>query len=58
VREDELLRDAFDNAVHEFAPDHIVIVVRASNRRIWQRQEVLDHLAVHHRLPVTIFAID
>lgn len=57
MRGDELLRGAFDRAFRDFAADHVLIAVAASNRRIWQRQDVLTHLLDHYGVPVTIFAM-
>lgn len=56
VRGDEVLRSAFDDAVNELRPEHVIIVVPRRDYAVWQRQGVLEHLLDHHRLPVTVFA--
>jgi hypothetical protein len=58
VRGDELPRTAFADAIREFAPDHILIALRAAAHRGWQERGLLDHLVDHFRLPVTVFVID
>ena len=58
VRGDELPRTAFADAVRQFAPDHILIGLRAAAHRGWQERGLLDHLVDGFRLPITVFVID
>jgi hypothetical protein len=57
VRGDELLRTAFDDAVRDFRPDHILIVVGAHDFQAWHRQRVLEHLVSQVGLPVTLLPV-
>ena len=43
ARGDEVLTTAMDDAMRDFAADHLLIVVSAGNQKIWERQRVLDH---------------
>lgn len=58
VRGDELPRTAFADAVLQFAPDHILVGLRAAARRGWQERGLLDHLVDRFQIPVTVFVID
>ena len=58
VRGDELLHSAFDDAIADFRPEHVLIVVPGQDYAVWQRQGVLEHLLDRARLPVTVFATD
>jgi hypothetical protein len=57
MRGDELPRTAFADAILQFAPDHILIALRAEAHRRWQERGLLDHLVDRFRLPVTVFVI-
>jgi hypothetical protein len=53
---DETLRDAFEDAMRRFGPDHVVIALAARHdrRRV---HHVLDHLLERFRVPTTIFVL-
>ncbi len=57
VRGDESPRAAFEDAVRQFNPDHIVIAVPPTSRSARRRHEVIDYLLDRFGLPVTVFAI-
>jgi hypothetical protein len=48
---------AFEDAIREFAPDHIVIALRAPDQAGWQERGLLDQLLQRFRLPVTVFTL-
>ena len=56
-RGDELPMTAFDDALAQFAADHIVIGLRVPASEAWQRHNVVDRLLDRFRLPITVFAI-
>jgi hypothetical protein len=54
---DETPLTAFDDAVAEFRPDHILIALRSSENAGWQEWGLLDKVRERFRLPVTVFEI-
>jgi len=54
---DETPLTAFDDAVHEFRPDHIVIALRSAEHAGWQERGLLDKVRERFRLPITVFEI-
>jgi hypothetical protein len=58
VRGDELPLTAFEDAVRDFGPDHILLAVRASASGGWQGHDLITQLLDRFRLPVTVFAIE
>lgn len=54
---DETPLTAFDDAVAEFRPDHILIALRSSENAGWQERGLLDKVRERFRLPVTVFEI-
>ena len=54
---DETPLTAFDDAVDEFRPDHILIALRSSEHAGWQERSLLDKVRERFRLPVTVFEI-
>jgi hypothetical protein len=48
---------AFDDAVAEFSPDHIVIGLREADRAGWQERGLLDEVLARFAVPVTVFQI-
>ena len=46
---------AFEDAVREFAPDHLLIGVRAGDRSGWQEKGLLDQVQQRFALPTTVF---
>jgi hypothetical protein len=54
---DESARDAFEDAIRQFGPDHILIAVATSRYNRRRLHDVVDHLLEGFRLPVTIFLL-
>jgi hypothetical protein len=54
---DETPLTAFDDAVNEFRPDHILIALRSSEHAGWQERGLLDKVRERFGLPVTMFEI-
>lgn len=54
---DETPLTAFDDAVAEFRPDHILIALRSSELAGWQERGLLDKVRERFRLPITVFEI-
>jgi hypothetical protein len=48
---------AFEDAVREFAPDHILIALRSEERSGWQERGLLEQVLERFGLPVTIFQL-
>jgi hypothetical protein len=48
---------AFEDAVADFAPDHILIGLRSGARAGWQERGLLDQLIERFGLPVTLFPL-
>lgn len=55
---DETPLTAFDDAVRDFSPDHILIACRGEEQADWQERGMIDEIRARFRLPVTIFEID
>src|SRR5215213_3284371 len=49
---------AFGDAIREFAPDHILIGLRAADHAGWQERGLLDSVVASFHLPTTVFEID
>jgi hypothetical protein len=47
---------AFDDAIGQFAPDHVLIALRADEAAGWQERGLLDQLQQRFGLPMTAFA--
>jgi hypothetical protein len=56
VAADDLLL-AFEDAVADFAPDHILIALRSGERTRWQKRGLLDKVLDRFGLPVTVFRL-
>jgi hypothetical protein len=54
---DETPLTAFDDAVDDFRPDHILIALRGSEHAGWQERGLLDKVRERFRLPITVFEI-
>jgi hypothetical protein len=54
---DETPLTAFDDAVGDFRPDHILIALRSSEHAGWQERGLLDKVRERFRLPITVFEI-
>lgn len=48
---------AFEDSIRDFAPDHIVVALRAPDQAGWQERGLLDQLVERFRLPVTVFTL-
>jgi len=48
---------AFDDAITDFAPDHVLIALRAGDSAGWQEHGLLDRLQERYGLPMTVFAL-
>jgi hypothetical protein len=48
---------AFEDAINEFAPDHLLIALRAGEASGWQERGLLDQLQQRFRLPTTAFSV-
>jgi hypothetical protein len=48
---------AFDDAVAEFEPDHILIGLRSAERSGWQERGLLDQLVERFSVPITVFRL-
>jgi hypothetical protein len=55
---DETPMDAFEDAIREFGPDHILIALRAGDHDAWQERRLLERLLERFGIPVTVFQID
>ena len=55
---DEVPLSAFDDAVRLFAPDHILIGLRAGGQAAWQERSLVPRVKQAFGLPVTAIAID
>lgn len=48
---------AFEDAVREFAPDHLLIALRRDDRAGWQEKGLLEGLLARFGLALTVFEI-
>jgi hypothetical protein len=48
---------AFDDAIRQFNPDHILIALRPPERTGWQERGLLDQVLGRFELPVTVFQL-
>ena len=54
---DETPLTAFEDAVRDFGPDHILIALRGSQDEDWQERGLLDRVRRRFGLPLTVFAV-
>ena len=54
---DETPLTAFDDAVRDFRPDHILIALRGADHSAWQEPGLVDQVRERFRVPITIFEI-
>ena len=47
---------AFEDAIREFSPDHLLIAVRDQDRADWQERGLLDQLFERFAVPMTVFS--
>jgi nucleotide-binding universal stress UspA family protein len=55
---DDSILTAFEDAVAEFRPDHILIALRSTEHANWQERGLIKHVQDRFGLPVTTFAVD
>jgi hypothetical protein len=48
---------AFEDAIRDFAPDHLLIALRAEDDAGWQERGLLDQLERRFGLPMTVFSL-
>ena len=48
---------AFEDAIGDFSPDHLLIALRAGSSAAWQEHGLLDRLQERFGLPITAFAL-
>ncbi len=48
---------AFEDAIRDFHPDHLLIALRAGEDSGWQERGLLDQLQQRFRLPMTAFSV-
>ena len=48
---------AFEDAIREFAPDHLLVGLRAADRAGWQERGLLDAIVERFDIPVTVFEL-
>ena len=48
---------AFEDAVREFRPDHILIGLRPVDRAGWQERRLLDRVQERFAIPMTVFQV-
>jgi hypothetical protein len=49
---------AFEDAVHLFAPDHLLIALRRADRAGWQERGLLERIQERFAIPLTVFQLD
>jgi hypothetical protein len=57
VGADDLLL-AFEDAIREFAPDHLLIALRRVDRAGWQERGLLERIEERFAIPMTVFQLD
>lgn len=48
---------AFEDAIREFAPDHLLVGLRSEDRSGWQERRLLDRLLERFDIPLTVFQL-
>jgi hypothetical protein len=48
---------AFEDAIRDFAPDHLLIGLRSEDRSGWQERRLLDLVLERFELPMTVFQL-
>lgn len=54
---DETPLTAFEDAVRDFKPDHMLIALRSGEDAGWQERGLVDQIRARLRIPITIFEI-
>jgi hypothetical protein len=55
---DDTLMVAFDDAIADFRPDHILIGLLSSDHANWQERGLIGHIRERFGVPLTAYAID
>jgi hypothetical protein len=48
---------AFEDAIREFSPDHLLVALRPRDRAGWQERGLLDAILERFDIPVTVFEL-
>jgi hypothetical protein len=48
---------AFEDAIRDFAPDHLLIGLRRQDRSGWQERRLLDRILERFEMPMTVFQL-
>ena len=48
---------AFEDAIREFTPDHLLIGLRREDRTGWQERRLLDRIVERFEIPTTVFQL-
>jgi hypothetical protein len=48
---------AFEDAIREFKPDHLLIALRAEPAAGWQERGLLDRIQERFSMPMTVFSV-
>ena len=48
---------AFEDAIRDFAPDHLLIGLRRDDRAGWQERGLLDQIQERFAIPMTVFVL-
>jgi hypothetical protein len=48
---------AFEDAVAQFSPDHLLLAIRGEDRADWQERGLLEALHERLRMPITVFEV-
>jgi hypothetical protein len=48
---------AFEDAIREFTPDHLLIGLRRKDRSGWQERGLLDRILERFEIPMTVFQL-
>ena len=48
---------AFEDAIRDYAPDHLLIGLRRQDRTGWQERGLLDRIVERFEIPTTVFQL-
>ena len=48
---------AFEDAIREFSPDHLLVALRSRDRAGWQERGLLDVILERFHIPLTVFEL-
>jgi hypothetical protein len=49
--------EAFADAIRQFDPDHVLVALRAHDRKGWQEKGLLDQIVERFGIPTTVFQL-